>query len=91
MKLSVIIPVYNEESTIGEVIGKVRDVELSVEKEIIVVDDGSTDHTVDIIEQRQEDLTFIHYSRINFGKGAAIRVGLTYVTGVSLSRMPTWS
>ena len=81
MKLSVIIPVYNEESTISEVIDKVRDVELSLEKEIIVVDDGSTDNTADILEQRQEDLTFIHFSRINFGKGAAIRVGLTYITG----------
>jgi len=81
MKLSVIIPVYNEESTISEVIDKVLDVELPVEKEIIVVDDGSTDHTADILEQRQKEVTFIHYSRINFGKGAAIRVGLTYVTG----------
>ena len=81
MKLSVIIPVFNEESTIGEVIDRVRQVELPVEKEIIVVDDGSTDHTVDILEQRQQDVTFVHFSRINFGKGAAIRVGLTYVTG----------
>ena len=81
MKLSVIIPVYNEESTISEVIDKVRAVELPVDKEIIVVDDGSTDHTVEILEQRQQDVTFVHFSRINFGKGAAIRVGLTYVTG----------
>jgi len=81
MKLSVIIPVFNEESTIGEVISKVRAVELPVDREIIVVDDGSTDHTVDILEQRREDVQFVHFSRINFGKGAAIRIGLTYVTG----------
>jgi glycosyltransferase involved in cell wall biosynthesis len=81
MKLSVIIPVYNEESTIGEVIDKVRAVELPVEREIIVVDDGSTDHTADILAKRQHDVTFVHFSRINFGKGAAIRIGLTYVTG----------
>lgn len=81
MKLSVIIPAYNEEATISEVIDKVRAVDLPVEREIIVVDDGSTDHTVEILEQRQRDVTFIHFSRINFGKGAAIRIGLTYVTG----------
>jgi glycosyltransferase involved in cell wall biosynthesis len=81
VKLSVIIPVYNEETTISEVIDRVRAVELPVHKEIIVVDDGSTDHTVEILEQRQKDVTFVHFSRINFGKGAAIRVGLTYVTG----------
>ncbi len=81
MKLSVIIPVYNEESTISEMIDKVRAVELSMDKEIIVVDDGSTDNTVEILEQRQQDVTYVHFSRVNFGKGAAIRVGLTYVTG----------
>jgi len=81
LKLSVIIPVYNEESTISEVIDKVQAVELPLNKEIIVIDDGSTDHTVEILEQRQKDVTFVHFSRINFGKGAAIRVGLTYVTG----------
>ena len=81
MKLSVIIPVYNEEATIDEVIDKVRCVDLSMLKEIIVVDDGSTDNTAEILTRRQEDVTFIHFSRINFGKGAAIRVGLTYVTG----------
>jgi len=81
MKLSVIIPVYNEESTIEEVIDKVRAVEVPIDKEIIVVDDGSTDHTAEILEHRQEDVTFVHFSRINVGKGAAIRVGLTYVTG----------
>jgi glycosyltransferase involved in cell wall biosynthesis len=81
MRLSVIIPVYNEELTISEVIDKVRAVELPIATEIIVVDDGSTDHTVEILKERQEDVTFVHFSRVNFGKGAAIRVGLTYVTG----------
>ena len=40
-----------------------------------------TDHTAEILEKRQQDVTFVHFSRINFGKGAAIRIGLTYVTG----------
>ena len=81
MKLSVIIPAYNEESTIGEVIDKVLKVELPLNREVIIVDDGSTDHTIDILEQRREDVQIVHFSRINFGKGAAIRIGLTYVTG----------
>lgn len=81
MKLSVVIPVYNEESTISEVIDKVRAVELPIDKEIIVVDDGSTDGTAEILERKQEDVTYVHFSRVNFGKGAAIRVGLTYITG----------
>lgn len=81
MKLSVIIPVYNEESTISQVIDKVRAVDLPVDIEIIVVDDGSTDHTVEILEERRQDVTFVHFSRVNSGKGFAIRIGLTYVTG----------
>ena len=51
MKLSVVIPVYNEKQTIQEIIGRVRDVEAGLEKEIIVVDDGSTDGTREILER----------------------------------------
>jgi dolichol-phosphate mannosyltransferase len=79
MKLSVIIPVYNERSTIEEVIDRVN--EVNVEKEIIVVDDGSTDGTVEAIRRKEHEVTKVHLSPVNFGKGAAIRVGLTYVTG----------
>jgi dolichol-phosphate mannosyltransferase len=80
MKLSVIIPVYNEERTIAEVIRKVRAVRL--DKEIIVVDDGSSDGTVNILrELRNEGQILLHESRINLGKGAAVRIGLTYIGG----------
>ncbi|OHE78615.1 MAG: hypothetical protein A2107_11155 [Verrucomicrobia bacterium GWF2_62_7] len=79
MKLSVIIPVYNERSTIEEVIRKVRAV--PVEKEIIVVDDGSTDGSADVVRNLAGNVAHVHCSRVNFGKGAAIRLGLTYVTG----------
>jgi glycosyltransferase involved in cell wall biosynthesis len=84
LKLSVVIPVYNEESTIGEVIARVQDVELgNIDKEIIVADDGSTDLSAQIIAQKQEDSEIIkvHTSLINLGKGAAIRYGLDYATG----------
>jgi glycosyltransferase involved in cell wall biosynthesis len=79
VKLSVIIPVYNEKSTIAQVIDEVNRV--PIEKEIIVVDDGSTDGTVEVIKKKEREVTKVHLSRINFGKGAAVRVGLTYVTG----------
>jgi glycosyltransferase involved in cell wall biosynthesis len=82
MKLSVIIPVYNEESTIGEVLKKILDVPL--DKEIIVVDDGSTDRTSELVEdarQRNAELITVHESQTNLGKGAAIRTGLQSVTG----------
>jgi dolichol-phosphate mannosyltransferase len=82
MKISVIIPVYNEESTIGEVIRKVLLVE--IEKEIIVVDDGSTDKTSEIVDdmkQKNVELITVHHSMINLGKGLAIRIGLKYASG----------
>ena len=79
--LSVIIPVYNEKSTIAEVIEKVISVDLPIKKEIIVVDDGSTDGTVEILQNTQNSFTNIHLAPVNAGKGAAIRIGLTLVTG----------
>ncbi len=80
MKLSVIIPVYNERETIAEVITRVKAVALN--KEIIVVDDGSTDGTVEILrDQRKGQVLIVHESKINAGKGAAVRIGLKYVTG----------
>jgi glycosyltransferase involved in cell wall biosynthesis len=79
--LSVIIPVYNEKSTISEVIEKVWAVELPIEKEIIVVDDGSTDGTVEILRLNSVKLANTYLTPINIGKGAAVRIGLTLVSG----------
>lgn len=85
MKLSIVIPVYNEESTVGEVIEQVLAVELpGIEKEIIVIDDGSTDGTPEVLKKEQSrnaDLVTVYSSQQNFGKGMAIRIGLKYVTG----------
>lgn len=77
--VSVLIPVFNEERTIGEVIDKVDAVPLR--KEIIVVDDGSSDTTADILRSRSTVLKRVHESRVNLGKGLAVRIGLTYVEG----------
>jgi len=78
MKLSVIIPVYNEVETILEVIKRVK--EAPFEKEIIVVDDGSTDGTAHILEENRQGLTVLSNEK-NSGKGAAIRAALPHVMG----------
>lgn len=77
--LSVVIPVYNEATTVGEVIDRVAAV--PVEKEIIVVDDGSTDRSLELVRARGAKVRHIHEGRVNQGKGTAVRIGLTYATG----------
>ncbi len=79
--LSVIIPVYNEKSTISEVIEKVSNVDLPIEKEIIVVDDGSTDGTVEILRSNSVKVANTYLTPVNVGKGAAVRIGLTLARG----------
>jgi dolichol-phosphate mannosyltransferase len=79
VKLSVVIPVYNEATTVGEVIDRVADV--PIEKEIIVVDDGSTDRSLELVRAREQKIRFVHEGRVNQGKGTAVRIGLTYATG----------
>ena len=85
MKLSVIIPIYNEETTIGELIDRVTRVDVGdIEMEIIVANDGSTDSSALIIEEHRKllpRLLQVHSMPINLGKGAAIRLGLYYATG----------
>lgn len=85
MKLSVLIPVYNEEMTIGELIERVARVDLgAIEMEIIVANDGSTDASAQIIEGRRAKhpgLMRAYSMPINLGKGAAIRLGLYHARG----------
>jgi glycosyltransferase involved in cell wall biosynthesis len=79
MKLSVLIPAYNEEATLEEAIRRVS--EINLDKEIIVVDDCSTDSTPDILSSLEvEALVVLTHDR-NRGKGAAIRTALAAATG----------
>jgi glycosyltransferase involved in cell wall biosynthesis len=82
MKLSVIIPVYNERNTIQEILRRVRQVDLGdIEKEIVVVDDGSTDGTRNILAMEEDSSTKIVFHETNQGKGAALSTGLEVATG----------
>jgi glycosyltransferase involved in cell wall biosynthesis len=96
MKLSIIIPVYNEVGTITEIVRRVRAVELAVpvgfgpedgsvvefQRELVVVDDGSTDGTREHLRALQDDAdTVIVLHERNRGKGAAVRTGLRHADG----------
>ncbi len=82
MKLSIIIPVFNEEKTIQKVLQRVIEVKIpGVVKEIIVVDDGSSDKTADNIRSAKlKEIKFIEHSE-NMGKGAAVKTGIENATG----------
>jgi len=79
MKLSVIIPVYNEAATILEVVKTVQ--ETPYDKEIIIVDDCSTDGTHEILKKVEGDRVVVLTHKFNQGKGAAIRTAIGRVTG----------
>jgi len=80
LKLSIIMPVYDEVNTVRDILEQVRAV--PIEKEIIIVDDGSTDGTSDILRQEMEhDDTRVFFLAENQGKGAAVRTGIAAATG----------
>ena len=83
MKLSVVIPVYNEVKTLEQLLDSVRAVDTGLEREIVMVDDGSTDGTRDLLpklEEKREDVT-VYMHDVNQGKGAALRTGFEKATG----------
>jgi len=83
MKLSIIVPVFNEEKTLKNIIDRVKAVEMPVEKEIVIVDDCSTDDTptiLDILASRDPTMKVQRHT-VNQGKGAAIRTAQAMVTG----------
>lgn len=83
MKLSVLIPIYNEKHTILEILRKIDAADLgdiSFQKEIVLVDDGSTDGTRQILKELEDKYKIIYHPK-NRGKGAAIRTGLNHVFG----------
>jgi len=80
-KLSVVIPAYNEEKTIEAVITRVKKVDIGLEKEIIVVDDGSSDGTREILQKLAGKEVKVFFHEKNAGKGAALQTGFSQATG----------
>jgi len=79
--LSIVIPCYNEERTLGTLLELVHSVPLSIDKEIIVVDDASTDNTPGILDAYSSKVDIVIRQVNNQGKGAAIATGLSVATG----------
>lgn len=81
MKLSIIIPVFNEKNTIAEILQRVQSADIGLEKEIILVDDFSQDGTRSLLEKIRNDSIKILLHSKNQGKGAALRTGFAHATG----------
>ncbi|MBU1913409.1 MAG: glycosyltransferase family 2 protein, partial [Candidatus Omnitrophica bacterium] len=79
MKISVVMPVFNEKDTIRDIIGRVMNVDF--EKELIIVDDGSKDGTREILAGIKMDGVKIIYHDKNQGKGKALKTGIKNSTG----------
>ena len=79
MKLSIVIPVYNEQETIREILARVE--ALDLDKEIIIVNDCSTDDTKAILNEYGHSPFLILHHAVNQGKGAALRTGFLVATG----------
>lgn len=79
MKLSVVMPVYNEIRTIEEIIRRVKAVD--IDKEIVIVDDCSTDGTREYLQKMNDPIIRAFFHEKNTGKGAAVRMGIAQTTG----------
>jgi len=81
MKLSIVIPVFNERATIAEIIRRVQAVEIGLDREIIIVDDGSTDGTREFLQNLSAPGLKVLLHERNQGKGAAMRTGFAEASG----------
>jgi glycosyltransferase involved in cell wall biosynthesis len=79
--LTVVIPVYNERSTVAEIIRRIRAVEIPLTLQVIVVDDGSSDGSDKVLQALEDSTVRVIRHTHNQGKGAAIRTGMEAMTG----------
>jgi glycosyltransferase involved in cell wall biosynthesis len=80
-KLSIVIPVYNEKKTIKKLLKRVEAVDLELSKEIIIIDDGSSDGTRDVLKDLEKGKYKIIFQNKNQGKGVALKKGFMEATG----------
>jgi len=83
-KLSIVIPVYNEKDTVEALVKKVKAVDLDeLQKEIVLIDDASSDGSVDILKkmQKEDPSLKIYFKKENSGKGATLKKGFSHTTG----------
>jgi glycosyltransferase involved in cell wall biosynthesis len=81
VKLSILMPVYNELETVEVVVKRVLDVPYPCEVELVIVDDGSSDGTADVLSRLADPRVSVHTHPVNRGKGAAIRTAAGLATG----------
>jgi dolichol-phosphate hexosyltransferase len=81
VKLSVLVPVFNEAATVQAALKRVLDVDYPCDVEVVVVDDGSTDGTRAALDQVEDPRLVKHAHPVNRGKGAAIRTAASHATG----------
>ena len=82
MIFSIIVPVFNEEKTILAILNQLKDVNFrKFKKEIIVINDGSTDNTKNLLNKHKDLYNFLYTNEKNEGKGSAVRLGLKNATG----------
>lgn len=83
MKLSIVIPVYNEKDTIEKIVKRVAEEDVGLDKEIVIIDDCSTDGTRDVLKKMEGEHPewSFHYQEKNTGKGGALRTGFAAATG----------
>ena len=79
--LTVLMPVFNEEATVAEIIRRVGQADVGLAVELIVVDDGSSDGTTAILRELNDPTVRVLVHEQNQGKGAALRTGLAHATG----------
>ena len=85
-KLTVIVPVYNEAGTVRQVIDRLLEIPLPLPREIIVVNDGSTDGTTQVLDDLPIDgMVSVVHTAANGGKGSAIRIGLSRARGTIIA------
>lgn len=83
MKLSIVVPIYNEVATIERIVEAIKSVDIGMEKEIVLVDDCSKDGTRDLLQQMQakDPSLAVYFHEVNQGKGGALHTGFQKATG----------